>query len=114
MDIVYEYKEINETLIQIKNKIDGLHNIEIKLKTPFEKLEEGEITIVTQIENKVIQTTAKVVTKNTKLSIIGNFEVKAKSLSTYYRRNYCIGLLDSLNNKLFTVIIFSTRKITSI
>ena len=77
---MYEYNAINETLLPIKNKIDGLHSIKIKVKTPIERLEEGEIMVMTQIENKVIQMGVKAATNTTTISLTGSFEVKIVSV----------------------------------
>lgn len=74
-DILYEYQPIDGALKQIKSKIDGVHNVVLKLYTPFELLEKGEIIIVTQKKNYFFETNVDFITIHTNISLIGDLQV---------------------------------------
>lgn len=109
VDVLYEYKPIDGSLTQIKNKIDGIHNVDLRIKTPFELLEYGEVIVVTQVQNYVFETTVNVVTDHTNISLLGNLQVIRKAIP---RQRLHLSLSYVINSTRFTVR--STLKISSI
>ncbi len=62
----------------MKNKLNGIHHMTIKLNTPFELVETGQITTTTRIENYSFESAVQVDTPHTNISLMGNVQVGTK------------------------------------
>lgn len=58
-----------------KSKVNGIHNLNIKLHTPFDLVEKGRIIMVTEIQNTYYQTSINMFTDYTNISLSGDMQV---------------------------------------